>query len=51
MERAQLDEILDKIDSIVGPPDAETEAERDARRLMVERDAEARRIRKAAHDH
>lgn len=38
MIRDQLDEILDRIDAIVGPPEQETEAERKARCRMVERD-------------
>jgi hypothetical protein len=44
----QLDEILDRIDAVVGAPEAETEEEHEKRRRMVERDAEARRIRKGA---
>lgn len=51
MTDAQLDEILAHIDAAVGPPDAETEAEHEARRQMIERDHRARAIRKhAQHD-
>lgn len=49
MQRDRLDEILDKIDAAVGPPEAESDEEHEARRRMVERDAEARRIRRQLH--
>lgn len=45
MTDRELDEILDKIDDAVGPPEAETEQEHEARRRMIERDATARQIR------
>lgn len=42
----QLDEVLDRIDAAIGPPESETPEERELRRRMVDRDAEARRIRR-----
>lgn len=42
------DEILTKIDEIIGPPEDETDEEYQARRRMVARDHEARRIRRAS---
>lgn len=48
LSRDRAEEVLAHIDSLVGPPDKETEKEREERRKMVIRDAEARRIRKTA---
>lgn len=42
------DEFLNKLDAIVGPPEHETQEEREERAAMIERDRMARRIRKAA---
>lgn len=43
------DKILELIDKCLGTPDNETEEERIERKKMILRDAEARRIRKAAN--
>lgn len=43
------DKIVELIDSLVGPPEGETEEERTERKKMILRHAEARRIRKAAN--
>lgn len=46
MNRADVDAILAKIDAVIGS--AETEEEREARRRMVERDRQARQIRRVS---
>lgn len=43
-----IEKVLEKIDSLVGPPENETPEERQKRREMIVRDHEARKIRKAA---
>lgn len=43
---AHIDDLIDKIDSIVGAPENETDEERELRRRMIERDAQARSIRR-----
>lgn len=43
-----VDELLAKIDKAVGPPETETPEEREKRKQMLVRNAEARRIRKAS---
>lgn len=43
-----IEEILEKIDKAVGPPENETPEERQRRREMIVRDAEARKVRKLA---
>ena len=43
-----IDEILEKIDKAVGPPENETPEQRQKRREMIVRDAEARKVRKLA---
>lgn len=44
----QADKLIDKIDSIIGPPETETDEQHEERKRMIERDHEARQIRKAA---
>lgn len=51
MRADQVDEILARIDAAVGPPENETDDEHEDRRKMIERDAEARRIRRAGVRH
>jgi hypothetical protein len=43
------EDILKKIDSVVGPPEAETPEQREERKRMIERDIRERAIRKAAN--
>lgn len=46
----QVDKLIDKIDSIIGPPEAETEVERERRKEVIEQARRAAQIRKSA-DH
>lgn len=47
VDASRLDAIRARIDAAVGAPEDETEEEHEARRRMVARDHEARRIRRA----
>lgn len=46
MSPEQIEEALKRIDAVISPPETETDEDRERRRIWVERDAEARRIRK-----
>lgn len=43
----KIDELIDKIDQAIGPPETETDEEHEQRRQMIERDHRAREIRRS----